>query len=590
MQNFALHYRGGEVNINERTDTFDAVDTEDSAVRSKLHRDLPVLERKPTTEETYRECNMSKFKCPPTLVSHIRQQHKTTTSSRYSSGSRYQIPIDYIMYRGDTGGDSCASNKFDLSSAQSIVRSIANPCSPSIPTVTSVTEGGGGEEEEDNDGANSLVKSTSSSRRRSKHSPGTLPTSCSSSASDDDDNSLDCTERDTTYPVVRTSTVKPSKGKSHKDYVDDGTDVFLSYRSSLPTSRQVILVLVGNDYYQLTNTTTRCIVKRLNDQSILPRDKKAIIDMSCHSLEEWNIVMEFLQPSLESREKLSWSTLPILLPWLVELRVLQLTAEIDLFLLHNILGGRSDGTVRPIHLVTMLQLSKIAYSCGLESTKTQVRRFLRHSLLHPKKITSSISSNVSGQEEEFELDWSLDDLKVLAELMTIFDECREYLWEYAVITYLPHDLDISDSWGLVSNPLFPYLLREGMMQMIILESMETSFYSENASSSNRPTQTNNNNKSFSDVTTSSDTTIPTCPTKRLSQKEVEYNLLEIIRQLEKFQSEKDTPDTEYYCLEDTSTKKIFDHHEAANSRSDHNSSQRRNRQPNLPTSQERFAC
>jgi hypothetical protein len=569
MQNFVSLYES----FNESIDTFDAVGTGDTVSGSTSYRNLPVLERMPK-EETSRNCDMSKLKCPPSMVNHIRHHHKTESSSQNSG--KYRHPIDSMMYSGDEEKTASAfvGKKFGLSSAQSIVASFTNPCSPGIQSITEEDEEDD-DDDDDDDCTNSFVKPSPYSKRSSE----TPPTSCSSSESDGDDDISRSTEKDSAYSVVRTSTVRQNQGRSHADQVQDGTNVLFSYRSPLPNFRDVF-VLVGSELYQLTNTSAGCIVKRLNDQATLPRDKMAVIDMSCHSPAEWNIVMGFLNPCKESRERISWSKLPLLLPWFVELPSLPLAGEADMFLLQNVLGGRSDGTARPINLESLLQLSKIAYSCGLESTKTQVRRFLRHSLLHPRKHTSATSSNVSEQDE-FELEWTLDDLKALAELMAIFDECREYLWEYAVITYLPHDLDISDSWGLVSNRLFPYLLREGMMQMMILESMEASTSSENAPF-NRKT-----NKSFSDATTSSDTTIPTSPTKGLSPKEIECHLIRIIRHLEKFQTEKDTHLTEYYS-EDSST---ISPDQAASSR---NSGQRRNRriQPVSPPPirQERFSC
>jgi hypothetical protein len=509
---------------------------------------------------------MSKLKCPPSLVNHIRHHHTTTSLSRDSG--RYCHPIDSKMYNEDEeeSPGPYMENKFDLSSAQSIVQSFANPCTPGIHDVA---------EEEDHDFTDSYVKSPPSSRRRSKHSSDTPPTSCSSSESDGDDDLSRSTHKESSYLAVRTATVRQSKGKSHTDQVQEGTNVLCSYWSPLPSFRDVF-VLVGDDLYRLTKTSTGYAAKRLNEQATMSCDKRAVIDLSCHSPQEWKIVMGFLEPSKDSRERVSWSKLPLLLPWFVELRTLPLAGEADMFLLYNALGGRSDGTSRSISLENLLQLSRIAYSCGLESTKTQARRVLRHSLLHPRKPANPMSSTVSDGGEA-ELDWSLDDLKALAELMTTFDDCRDYLWQYAVITYLPHDLDISDSWGLVSNPLFPYLLREGMMQMMILESMDR----ENTSFNPKT------NKSFSDVTTSSDTTIPTSPTKGLSQKEIKFHLMKILRHLEKFQNEKDTPVRE--CFSDDSSTFLPD--QAASSTI---SVQRRHRAKHtispLPPSHERFTC
>jgi hypothetical protein len=573
MQNFASHFE----DYHRSYDTYDAVDAGDSMAEESvlLQKDLHVLERKPK-EKTYRNCSMSKLKCPPSIVHQMKKYHKTSSSSRTTTNSRYQRPVDSMVYNGEeveSSSSACVDKGFDLSSAQSIVQTIANPCSPAVfQNVTTELE-----EEDDNDGNNSLVNklSSPSSQQRSQHPSGTPPTSGSSSGSDDEDDTSRSTGKDVAYPVVRTSTIKRGTGNNRTKKNGEGATVLFNHRSPLPNGRD-IFVLVGDEQYRLTNTSTGCVANRLKNRSSVPRDKKAVLDLSCHSPLEWNVVLEFLKLSREARERIGWSKLPLLLPWFVELRSLPLASEVDMFLLHNVLGGRSDGTSRPISLASLLMLSKIAYSCGLETTKNQVRRFLRHCLLHPRKRTSSVLSKISEQDE-LELDWELEDLKTLAELMTVFDECREYLWEYAVITYLPHDLDISDSWGLVSNPLFPYLLREGMMQMMILDSMEASTFNQDASFNRK------NNKSFSDATTSSDTTIPTSPTKGLTPKEIERNLVRIVHHLEKFQNEKEMHVSEYVS-EDSS---IVEKKPSSRQR-------RKQRQQAIlsptPPSQERFAC
>ncbi|KAG7366976.1 hypothetical protein IV203_029646 [Nitzschia inconspicua] len=558
-------------------DTHDAVDAGELAAATIMpQRNLPVLEREPEVHALSNTCNMSKLKCPTSLVSQMRKHHKKESSSR-NRDRRHCRPVDIMAYHEEEANlsDDCGKTTFDFSSAQSIVHSIVNPCSPAFQDVNSDAE------EDDVDGNNSLVKPTPSSHRHRSNEHDTPPTSGSSSGSDvEDETSHSTTENGSPCPDFSTSTIKQGKSRK-KGTTYEGTALF-SHRSPLPNGRD-LFVSVGRELYHLTNTSTGCIANRLQSQNLLPREKKTILDLTCHSSLEWTMVLEFLKPSREDRERVGWGKLPILLPWFVELRSLPLVGEADMFLLHNVLGGRSDGTTRPISLANLLKLSKISYSCGLETTKNQVRRFLRHSLLHPRKLTTSHFSNVPEQEQ-FEVEWDLEDLKALAELMTTFDEFREYLWEYAVITYLPHDLNVSDSWGLVSNSLFPYLLREGMMQMMILESMEASSYSENRSF-NRKTS-----KSFSDVTTSSDTTIPTSPTKGLQQKEIEHNLLRIIRHLEKFQNEKEMSVSEYVSEESSSGMS----HEKVTF-STPSSRRRRNERKQAilsptPPRQERFAC
>lgn len=603
-------------------DTYNAVDAGDSLAAELTmtqRKNLPVLERQDYKDENDKTCNnLTELKCPPSLVNHMRNHHlvvvptPAVSTRNGRTTSRYRRPVDSMAING--GGDeesgisrACVEKNFHLSSsAQSIVQSIANPCSPAaFRTVLS-----DGEDDVDNDndddGDNSLVKPTTSpsrgrrrrrSKQRQRHHPlssmGTPPTSGSSRDSDDDkeeeDESYHEKDKDATYLVVRSSTIKQGKDKSRRKKETNRAVTAdlasLPHSVPLPNGRDVY-VLVGDELYHLVNTPTGCIANRLKNPSACPRDNKLILDLTCHSYLEWTIVLEFLKPSPEVRERIGWSKLPLLLPWFVEVRSLPLASEADMFLLHNVLGGRSDGAARPISVANLLKLSRIAYACGLETTKNQVRRFLRHGLLHPRKTTSSHSTHLSEQDE-FELDWELEDLKDLAELMAIFDECRDYLWEYAVISYLPHDLDIADSWGLVSNPLFPYLLREGMMQMMILESMESSsFISEQASLNHKKS-----NKSYSDITTSSDITIPTSPAKSLSQKEIERNLLRIIRHLEKYQDEKEMKLSKSISEDDSSIAAQENLACSTTTTSRQRRSQRNQAILSPPIlSQERFAC
>jgi hypothetical protein len=66
---------------------------------------------------------------------------------------------------------------------------------------------------------------------------------------------------------------------------------------------------------------------------------------------------------------------------------------------------------------------------------------------------------------EVALDWTLAGLQYLSQILANFEDVRNCFWESLLILYLPHHLNVQDSYGMVSNPLFPYLLREGMMQL-----------------------------------------------------------------------------------------------------------------------------
>jgi hypothetical protein len=521
------------MDYNQSFVTLDATDTGDSAAGSLPEKNFHISN---LSSEKLNRNHLQYIKCPPSLVGQMRERQVV------SSGS---CSLQDSHTGEEERSNVCMQSTFGLSSTNSIVQQFANPCHPGIANVKS--------ESEDDDSCWTARNFKSSSSL----SQTTPPTSGSSSESDEDSES---NEQQTTYPVIRTSTV--GRGKRKSGFIKGGVKMLVSLH-----------VLIGDEVYLLTSTSTGYSAKRLkNPNHMRCDDKNAMLDLSCHSPLEWKLVKDFLNSRQDSRERIGWQKLPTLLPWFVELRSLPLISEVDTFLLYNVLGGRSDGTSRPISLANLLKLSKIAFSCGLETTKMQMRRFLRQGLQHPRKKSRSMSCQPVA--EELELDWSLSDLRTLADLMASFAECREYLWEDAIIIYLPHDLDISNSMGLVSNPLFPYLLREGMMQMMIVESMEESSFSESMHLSRR------SDKSFSDTSTASDTTVPTAPSKNLSEKEIERHLLRVIHNLEKFQTEKDSISTDYGSV-DSSTI-VRDQHKVQTQKIQVKRSQLLN--------QERFAC
>jgi hypothetical protein len=335
------------------------------------------------------------------------------------------------------------------------------------------------------------------------------------------------------------------------------------------TQRQKISPSVGSETTTTTTTTPTTYDDHGNSHMC-----KFYVDLSTHSSQEFMLVKTFLEKwdndDDDDYMRINWNNVHVILPWFVEFQAMPLMSAIDIFLFHNALGGwnndgdgvvDSDGNNNIISLSNLLLLTQIAYICGLETTKLNARKLLRRRLLEPRKqnIEVNDSQGEGGEEEEeeevgegvgenIELEWTLDDLQTLAQMLQSFDDLRVHLWEYAIIVYLPHDLDISDSVELVSNILFPYLLREGMMQMMIVEGIESSFpTSESSFVNNNKTQSTIESLSFStaelSTTCSSDTTIPTNPSlsfpeRKISTEEIHHHLLNTIEQLEKFQIEK----------------------------------------------------
>jgi hypothetical protein len=210
-----------------------------------------------------------------------------------------------------------------------------------------------------------------------------------------------------------------------------------------------------------------------------PRGSYYYIDFSHHQPEQWQVVLEYFQPRSLGVEQLTWKQVPIVLPWFTLFGLKVLLYDIDKFLLETVVT-QCQGELT---LDNVLLLTRISFECALVTTQSQARQWLKARLLDPRYKNKSSSSSVQRGEQENETDdsdhndndvgsvlaWSLADLQLLSSILTEFDTLRDYLWESSIIQFLPHDLAVNDSKTLTKSPLFPYLLREGMMQLCIVE-------------------------------------------------------------------------------------------------------------------------
>jgi len=476
----------------------------------------------------------------PSLAEQIRQSSSRNTPSQYD---------DHV----GTSASKCIQNNFDISSAKSIAYSLVNPCGITTSDVVNSNQG--------DPLPTTPSTACSSFSDESQTSPGEFS---------DASQSL-CSPRD-----IKASFHLRRNGKSNGDTAQSTASFpskLESFRSFLPvhstnvnSEDEDIVIFVGSQEYRFPSSGAGM---NFASKYFLRRREQAkhfsFVDLSTHSPEEFKIVMKFFEknPARDAWSNIHWKNLPVILPWFVEFEALPLMSAVDTFLLQNAFSTSGDRGYRAdnggnnkykhISLSSLLSLMEIAFSCGLESTKLHARRLLRRCLLEPRKQTTNpeldISRDSEQAPEDIELEWTLQDLQVLAKLLKNHDDLREYLWEVAVIIYLPHDLDISDSIGLVSNTLFPYLLREGMMQMMIVEGIESSFQNTDNSFLTESSGTSSimgNSKavgsSFSEHTSCSDATIPTTPSsqlKYLTEKEIHQYLKKIMKQLEKFKAEKE---------------------------------------------------
>jgi hypothetical protein len=209
------------------------------------------------------------------------------------------------------------------------------------------------------------------------------------------------------------------------------------------------------------------------------------IDFSHHRPEQWQVVLEYFQPrSLGGIKQLTWQQVPIVLPWFTQFGLNGLLNDIDNFLLETVVT-QCQGELT---LENLLLLARISYKSSLVTTQAQARQWLKAKLIDPRYNNNKSSSSVvveGGDEIDSErnrnhdnddhddaagsvLAWSLADLQLLSFVLSECDTLRDYLWESSMIQFLPHDLAVNDSKSLTLNPLFPYLLREGMMQLCVV--------------------------------------------------------------------------------------------------------------------------
>jgi len=497
-------------------------------------------------KENYSNVTREKYTFRPSLTEKRRQSPSSSSSSR-------KPPVEDSHKRESS--NVCIQNNFDLAtlpSAKSIAYSLANPCGL---TTTNAVDSNVGQ----------LLPMT----------PSTVESSSSDESQTSRGESFEtspslCSPRDRRSSIYqrRSNKLKSENGRNDNlltGRLESRRSFAFAHSANVDTEDGDMIIFVGNEQYRFSSSGSSM---SFASKFFLSQRKQAehfsYVDLSSHSYEEFKVVMHFFEnnSAKDAWSNIHWKNLPVILPWFVEFKALPLINAVDTFLLHNGLSASGDrehrgdnsNKYRCVSLSNLLSLTQIAFACGLESTRSHARRLLRQGLLEPRKQTDNPeldSNRLAELAVDIELEWTLEDLRVLAQILQTHDDLREYLWEVAVIIYLPHDLDISNSVGLVSNDLFPYLLREGMMQMMIVEGIESSYQTNGNSLHTASSVTSvsiiSNNKavgsSFSEHTTCSDTTIPTTPSiqrNSLTEKEMQWCFQSIIKQLEKFKAEKET--------------------------------------------------
>lgn len=318
----------------------------------------------------------------------------------------------------------------------------------------------------------------------------------------------------------------------------ESTNQERSRHISPPPSASDLVVVVGNHEFHHSSAILAYASDYLK-RKMVQRNQHGqyCIDFSSRSPDEWKMVLEFLQPRSLGTAEITLQVLPVILPWFAEFKLKLLLKDIDMYLMETVVVSQTDGKdvdFRTLTIPNLLLLAYIGHSSELETVKSQSRQWLRAKLSEPQQLPQEIEE--VENEDNGALDWTLENLQLLSQMLADFEDLREYLWESSLIIYLPHDLNVQDSLGLVSNCLFPYMLREGMVQLCIVQRAQHVIQQQNStgmSSSLSP--------AFSRTSSSSSSTIPAHPQLKRPEpltQEMLHDLLDSIKcHLEKFQKE-----------------------------------------------------
>ena len=448
------------------------------------HGDDPSRTHQPKKDRNRKDSDDDKGLVPPTAESSapntasFENQHNDDSvcfRNMVACAAKKTVCDDIIIAAGDTlvCGEESVTAKTSAAARPLIVKAFANACGPSSSSMPSPPSSSSPTRS-----SAAAAVTPSPSRRRKTKRPGTLndyilQTTSSSSPS-------------SSVPSKSSTSTGTRSGAEDMSELEGDEIGYNHRRISLGRVESIdgsFIVFVGDEAfhhpYSIFSDASHYIVERMT----LNHDTLGnFLDFSNHSAHNWKAVLNFLEedPTIRNSDGLTWPNIPLVLPWFNELNAKDLLKEVDLFLLEAVVAARMDEDEGTIWVQNLLLLTYIAHRCQLNTTLAQSRQWLRKRIQDPSLSnnnndsrceSSEISAESSGQNQNTNngLVFSLQNLQFLSRMMSEFEELRDYLWESAIIDYLPHDLNVEDSHGLVSNQLFPYLLREGMVQVSIIQ-------------------------------------------------------------------------------------------------------------------------
>jgi hypothetical protein len=315
------------------------------------------------------------------------------------------------------------------------------------------------------------------------------------------------------FPMVMTPNIVPSKTHPSSTHGNQKSRTTASVLS--PIEHDTLVIVEGSDETrefrhsslilqyassELARHFVECVPHE-NDTVLAARGSaiQFLLRVKVTDASDWCILQPFLEPHAVQPAVVCLSNLPILLPWFQQLRLNVLLQECDLQLLDHISTPPTSKQVKHhydmsddyVRVSNTLLLGRISVLAGLEGTARQaftaMSKWLKHRpnvwLQRPNDNTTMLetaltlivqclvpddddrTTNIHGLDASME---SCDDPTRVWESM--FEPMEAVYLFAAAISYLPTDCvdrqhlnNRRNIFLLLNNPLFSYMIREGIL-------------------------------------------------------------------------------------------------------------------------------
>ena len=282
-------------------------------------------------------------------------------------------------------------------------------------------------------------------------------------------------EKEGASPAERSSDESDHGRKSHSPYPSSQSDSGIEERSGRRSQRRHdyesrsatsshysvpldATVMLKNNVIELHSShilaySSPVLAEKMHREE---RGRNYTLDIPNGSIKEWRVVKPFLQPHSVQQAVVTTRNIPILLPWFHELKLDILLKECDLLLstltmpLENPTKHDWNDIVLLAHICSLAELPQ-TWKTSLDTLQTY--------LAHYPQVLCTEKTN----------------LDIFMNLMRECSEARDFLWS-TLNAYLPADMfllnenleedDHDVAATLVTNSLFPYLLRERLHQHV----------------------------------------------------------------------------------------------------------------------------